>query len=44
MQAFGKQLSLAELSAVITYTRNAWGNNTDDVVQPKDVYAVMNGQ
>ncbi|WP_051275488.1 cytochrome c oxidase subunit II [Aestuariibacter salexigens] len=44
MQAFGKQLSLSELSAVITYTRNAWGNNTGDVVQPKDVYAVMNGQ
>ncbi|MCC2617002.1 cytochrome c oxidase subunit II [Aestuariibacter halophilus] len=44
MQAFGKQLSLKELAAVITYERNAWGNNTGDTVQAKDVNAVMNGQ
>ncbi len=43
MQAFGKQLSLAELAAVITYERNAWGNNTGDMVQAKDVNAVING-
>ena len=28
-----------ELAAVITYERNAWGNNTGDVVQPTDVKA-----
>jgi len=37
MQAFDKQLSLKELAAVITYERNAWGNNTGDVVQASDI-------
>ncbi len=37
MQAFGDQLSLKELAAVITYERNAWGNDTDDLVQASDV-------
>lgn len=44
MQAFGKMLSLKELAAVITYERNAWGNNTGDMVQAKDVNAVVNGE
>lgn len=44
MQGFGKQLGLKELAAVITYERNAWGNNTGDAVQAKDVNAVMKGQ
>ncbi|XOV81330.1 MAG: cytochrome c oxidase subunit II [Aestuariibacter sp.] len=43
MQAFGKQLSLKELAAVITYERNAWGNSTGETVQAKDVNAVING-
>lgn len=34
MQAFAKQLSSKQLAAVITYERNAWGNNTGDTVQP----------
>ena len=38
MQAFGAQLNEVELAAVITYERNAWGNNTGDIVQPIDVY------
>ncbi len=37
MAAFGKQLSEVDLAAVITYERNAWGNNTGDMVTPKDV-------
>lgn len=44
MQAFGKQLSLKELAAVITYTRNAFDNNTGDAVQAADVYAVQQGK
>ncbi len=44
MQAFGKMLSLKELAAVITYERNAWGNDTGDIVQPKDVDAFNKGQ
>ncbi len=39
MQAFGGQLSDADLAAVITYERNAWGNDTGDVVQAADVKA-----
>jgi cytochrome c oxidase subunit 2 len=34
-----KQLSDAELAAIITYERNAWGNATGDVVQAADVAA-----
>ena len=34
MQAFGKQLSDSDIAAVVTYERNAFGNNTGDVVQP----------
>ncbi|WP_432456132.1 MULTISPECIES: cytochrome c oxidase subunit II [unclassified Agarivorans] len=41
MQAFGKQLGLKELAAVISYERNAWGNDTGDMVQAKDVAAVQ---
>jgi cytochrome c oxidase subunit II len=37
MQAFAKQLSAAEIAAVITYERNAWGNNTGDTVTPQQV-------
>lgn len=44
MQAFGKMLSLKELAAVITYERNAWGNDTGEIVQPKDVDAFNKGQ
>lgn len=44
MQAFGPQLSLKELAAVITYERNAWGNNTGESVQAAEVQAIKNGQ
>jgi cytochrome c oxidase subunit 2 len=44
MQAFGKQLTMSEVAAVVTYERNAWGNNTGDMIQAKDVNAVINGQ
>lgn len=37
MQAFGAQLSEVDIAAVITYQRNAWGNNTGDIVQPLDI-------
>lgn len=39
MAAWGKTLNDLELAAVITYERNAWDNNTGDVVQPADVKA-----
>lgn len=34
MSKFGDQLTDAEIAAVVTYERNAWGNNTGEVVQP----------
>ena len=37
MQAFGAQLSDIDLAAVITYERNAWGNDMKDSVSPQDV-------
>lgn len=43
MQAFSKQLTAQEIAAVTTYERNAWGNNTGDAVQAKDVNEYMNG-
>ncbi len=44
MPAFAKQLTMSEIAAVVTYERNAWGNNTGDMVQAKDINAVMTGQ
>ena len=37
MQAFKDQLSEVDIAAVITYERNAWGNNTGEVITPKDI-------
>lgn len=39
MQAFANQLSDQELAAVISYQRNAWGNDTGDVIQASDINA-----
>lgn len=41
MQGYGKQLGLKDLAAIITYERNAWGNNTGDLVQASDIDAYM---
>ena len=43
MMAFGKQLSDAEIAAVVTYERNAWDNKTGDAVQSADVVAAKAG-
>ncbi|QIA66213.1 cytochrome c oxidase subunit II [Vibrio astriarenae] len=37
MQAFANQLTEQEIAAVITYQRNAWGNDTGDVIQASDI-------
>ena len=34
-----KQLTDTEIAAVITYTKNQWGNQTGQVVQPADIVA-----
>lgn len=43
MQAFGGQLNPIELAAVITYQRNAFGNNMGDKVQPIDIHTFKQG-
>jgi cytochrome c oxidase subunit 2 len=40
MAAFGKQLNDVELAAVITFTRNSWGNKSGEAVQPAEVKAL----
>lgn len=37
MQAFAAMLSDADIAAVVTYERNAWGNAAGDIVQPSEV-------
>ena len=37
MQAFGAQLSKADLAAVITFQRNGLGNSAGDMIQPSDI-------
>jgi len=44
MQAFKNQLSDVELAAVITYERNAFGNNTGTLVQPAQIKAYREGK
>ncbi|WP_131782031.1 cytochrome c oxidase subunit II [Legionella gresilensis] len=43
MQAFKDQLTDEEIAAIVTYERNAWENNTGDVIQPADVLNVRQG-
>ena len=42
MASFKASLTKTQMAAVITYERNAWGNNTGDVVQPADVANASN--
>ena len=37
MAAWGGQLNDLEVAAIVTYERNAWGNDAGDLVQPADV-------
>ncbi len=41
MQAFAKQLDSVDLAAVITYERNAWGNNSGDSVSPQEIQTLL---
>ena len=40
MAAYGPQMSDKDIAAVITYTRNAWGNKTGDITQPSEIKAL----
>lgn len=44
MAAFGAQLSETDIAAVITYERNAWGNDTGEIVAPLDILNFKNSQ
>lgn len=44
MAAFGPQLSEVDLAAIITYERNAWGNDVGDMVTPLDILNYKSGQ
>ncbi|WP_419810949.1 cytochrome c oxidase subunit II [Bacterioplanoides sp.] len=44
MSAYGGVLSAADLAAVITYERNAWDNNTNDLVQPAEITRLLSGE
>jgi hypothetical protein len=40
MQAYRDVLSDTDIAAIVTYERNAWENNTGDIIQPVDVARV----
>ena len=40
MQAYAGQMNDADIAAVVTYERNAFGNNAGDIVQPSQVKAL----
>lgn len=42
MMPFGQMLTDTQLASIITYTRNAWGNNTGDIVTEKDIQTERN--
>ncbi len=44
MAAYGPQLSEVDIAAVVTYERNAWGNDTGDVVTPMDIVKIKEGE
>jgi cytochrome c oxidase subunit 2 len=43
MQSFAELLTPADIAAALTYTRNAFGNQTGDLVQPADVNDINKG-
>jgi len=44
MPPFGEQLTPVEIAAVVTFQRNAFGNNMGDKVQPIDIVNFKQGQ
>lgn len=43
MPAWGGMLSETDIAAALTYTRNAFGNDTGDMVQPRTIARIKNG-
>ena len=43
MQAWGEMLTETDIAAALTYTRNAFGNDKGDMVQPRTIARIKNG-
>jgi cytochrome c oxidase subunit 2 len=43
MPAWENMLSESDIAAALTYTRNAFGNETGDLVQPRTIARIKNG-
>lgn len=43
MAGFGQRLAAEDIAAALTYTRNAFGNETGDLVQPMRILKLKNG-
>lgn len=43
MQGWSSLLTETDIAAALTYTRNAFGNDTGDVVQPRTIARIKNG-
>lgn len=43
MQAWGEMLTETDIAAALTYTRNAFGNDKGDMVQPRTITRIKNG-
>lgn len=44
MSAFADQLSTVDVASVVTYERNAWGNDVGDMATPKQVKALKDNK
>lgn len=44
MPGFAETLSAADIAAVVTYERNAWGNDSGDAVQPDMINQIRSGE
>lgn len=44
MAGYGEQLSSVDIAAVITYERNAWGNDVGDMLSPAEVDKLKGGK
>jgi cytochrome c oxidase subunit 2 len=44
MPKWGGVLSDADIAAVITYTRNSWGNKTGEVIQTQEIITAHSGK
>lgn len=44
MPAFRAQLGEVDIAAVITYERNAWGNDTGEMISPQEIKTMLNDE